>query len=269
MGTIIPFVPLAKAFKRYLPKIADRKYGEIEAAFSLMIDYDNQNEVTISGYAKLWKWNKKTVSKFIKDHGAMIIYPKDTENYKNQRGLITILKRDQKGTNKGLIAFIDNKDLTTNRDLKRTKEGLKKDQSLPPTIEPDPKPDPKEITYSKTFLKLCTDYPGKIGSKSQTFKNFKTTKNKFSWTDDQVYQAAMNMSKKQDADNQKGDVYYYQLSNVLGLKYRDDLPDLLEFVLTQPTKSTQKQRIVEPDEDEIKYPNGYENAPDIDENFHF
>lgn len=154
MGTIIPFVPLAKAFVKYLPKIADRPYSKVEAAFCLMVDYDDQNEVTISGYAKLWQWNKKTVSKFIIDHGAFIIYPKDTGNYKNQKGLIGILKRDKslplKGTKKGLIRFIDNSDLDSNRDLKGTKKGLittlKKDKSLVTTIEPKPKPEPKKKT---------------------------------------------------------------------------------------------------------------------------
>jgi hypothetical protein len=140
MGTIIPFVPLAKSFVKYLPKIADRPFSKIEAAFCLMVDYDDQNEVTISGYAKLWQWNKKTVSKFIIDHGAQIIYPKDTGNYKNQRGLISILKKDLKVSNKGLIGFIDNKDLQTNRGLKGTKEGLKRDKSMVTTIEPKPKP---------------------------------------------------------------------------------------------------------------------------------
>ncbi len=149
MGTIIPFVPLAKSFVKYLPKIADRPFSKIEAAFCLMVDYDDQNEVTISGYAKLWQWNKKTVSKFIINHGARIIYPKDTTNHKNQRGLISILKRDLKGTNKGLITFIDNKDLATNRDLTGTKQGLNRDKSLPSTIEP--KPEPKENIPQNEF----------------------------------------------------------------------------------------------------------------------
>ncbi len=149
MGTIIPFVPLAKSFAKYLPKIAGRKYGEVEAAFSLMIDYDDQNDVTISGYAKLWKWNKKTVAKFIKDHGACIVYPKDTKNYKNQRGLISILKRDLNGTNKGLIAFIDNKDLDSNRGLNGAKKGYKKDKSLVTTKEPKPNPKIKDIPQNE------------------------------------------------------------------------------------------------------------------------
>lgn len=173
MGTIIPFVPLAKSFAKYLPKIAGRKYGEVEAAFSLMIDYDDQNDVTISGYAKLWKWNKKTVAKFIKDHGACIAYPKDTKNYKNQRGLISILKRDLRGINKGLIAFIDNKDLAANRDLKGIKEGLKKDKSLVTTIEPKPKPEEKELSDK---IKMIVDYLNKKLGTKYTYKADKTIK---------------------------------------------------------------------------------------------
>lgn len=163
MGTIIPFIPLAKAFKKYLPKVAERPFSPIEAAFSLMIDYDDQNEVTVAGYAKLWKWNKKTVSKFITDHGAKIVYPKDTKVFKNQRGLISILKRDLKGTNKGLIVFIDNKDLQTNRVLKGTKEGLKRDLSVPSTIEPKPKP--KKYIYSNEFEEVWKITPKRNGVK--------------------------------------------------------------------------------------------------------
>ena len=150
MGTIIPFVPLAKSLVKYLPKIADRPYSKVEAAFCVMVDYDDQKPVTIRGYAKLWQWNKKTVLKFLTDHGAMIIYPKNTGDYKNQRGSIGILKRDQSGTNQGPIRFINNKDLSSNRDQSGTNQGPIRDQSVPPTIEPKPKPKPKQRT-SKIF----------------------------------------------------------------------------------------------------------------------
>lgn len=226
MGTIIPFIPFPKAFVKYLPKIADRPYSKIEAAFCLMVDYDDQNEVTISGYAKLWQWNKKTVSKFISDHGARIVYLKDTLNYRNQKGLISILKRDLKGTKKGLTMFIDNKDLVTNRDLRGTKKGLKRDQSLVTTIEPKPKPKPKDI-YPKSFKKLLEDYPNVDGSESQTFKNWKSTKKVLS--EDDIYTACMNSAEKQK-QNSKGDPFYFQLSNLLSKrKYQGDLPGLVNW----------------------------------------
>ena len=106
--------------------------------------------------------------------------------------------------------------------------------SLEPSLEPQTikKKERKkeEINkYNDSFLKLWDDYPNTSGSKTQTFKNYKKTKKVFSWTDDKVYQAAINMSKKNKYESKTKDVFYYQLSNVLGEKYRNDLPEMLNY----------------------------------------
>jgi hypothetical protein len=83
--------------------------------------------------------------------------------------------------------------------------------------------------YTQQFLKLCEDYPGEIGSKSQTFKNYKTAKKKKDLSDDQIYLACMNSAAKNKAESKGDEIFYYQLSNVVGQKYSDDLPDLLNY----------------------------------------
>ena len=80
------------------------------------------------------------------------------------------------------------------------------------------------ITYPKEFLKLWTDYPNIKGSKTQTLKNYQTTKKNLS--PDQIYSACMNSIKKQDDEKNE---MYFQLSNLIGEKYRGDLNDLLNY----------------------------------------
>ncbi len=82
----------------------------------------------------------------------------------------------------------------------------------------------KEITYPKEFIKLWTDYPNTKGSKTQTFKNYQTTKKNLS--PDQIYSACINSIKKQDDEKNE---MYFQLSNLIGEKYRGDLNDLLNY----------------------------------------
>ena len=78
------WVPLCKNAAQFLPK--DRPYTKLEAIYSLQLDYDDNNDVTVNGYAKLWKWNRKTVRNFIDRNGFEIIY------HHHRRGLLIIRK---------------------------------------------------------------------------------------------------------------------------------------------------------------------------------
>jgi len=127
------WIPLSKGFLKYLPR--DRPYTELEAAFSLMVDYDQDKLVTVTGYSHLWRWSKGKVLRFFNMIGVEISYPECTTKRRNQRGLITIHKTDLKRTKNGLIKLIDNKRLSDKADLKRTKNGLKTDQSRYTTTE--------------------------------------------------------------------------------------------------------------------------------------
>jgi hypothetical protein len=78
------WIPLSKELTRYLP--VSRPYSNIEAAFSLSVDYDNGNQVSISGYAKLWRWSRKKVRMFLTKLGIEIVYPENTKKIQSSNG---------------------------------------------------------------------------------------------------------------------------------------------------------------------------------------
>jgi hypothetical protein len=154
------WVPISKAFIKHLPK--DRPYTEFEAAFSMQVDYDNGNTVTVSGYSELWRWSKKRVYRFLKKMGIEIVYPDNTQKKQNQRGrLIPILMRDRKETDKRLIRFVDSKGLESKRDRKETEKRLIRDRYRVATKEPNPNP------YIST---AGADLEGKILDKAESIR---------------------------------------------------------------------------------------------------
>ncbi len=136
------WVPLDKDLLRFIPR--DRPFSEIEAAFSLSVDYDNENAVTVSGYAGLWGWDRKKVKRFLDKLGVAVEYPENTKKYRNQKGHIAPHKKDIsqdiKRTNKEQIRFIDSKWIADKRDINGANEGHKsghkKDINLPTTLNP-------------------------------------------------------------------------------------------------------------------------------------
>lgn len=64
------WVPISKGFVSALPK--DRPYTELEAAYSVSCDIAAGKKVSVAGYAKLWKWNRKKVSRWMRDTGWMV-----------------------------------------------------------------------------------------------------------------------------------------------------------------------------------------------------
>ena len=55
------WIPLDKNLSYFLPK--ERPFTELEAMFSYTLDINNKRTVSISGYSKLWDWNRKKVRK--------------------------------------------------------------------------------------------------------------------------------------------------------------------------------------------------------------
>ena len=248
-----------------LPKPGGREYTELEAMFSVTVDHDNKTPVSVSRYSRQWGWNRKTVKRHFDKWGIEIIYPESTSKKQNQMGQISIQIRDRSGTDQGQIRFIDNSDLMKERIRSRTDTGQTQDRSGTATIYPNPKPDPEKVIYPEPFLKLCTDYPNTNGSKSQTFKNWKATK-KSGLSEDDIHTACINSSLRQE-QNSTGEVYYFQLSNLLSArKYRGDLPELINWI---PTPKTEKTRTPEPGENEVRYPNGYDDQILIDDSYEF
>lgn len=128
------WVPICKSLAKYLPR--DRPYTELEAAFSLQIDYDQGNSVTIAGYSDLWRWSKGKVLRFLDKLGIRIEYPESTERKQNQRGLIMILITDRYRADNGQIRLIDSRWLADHSGRNRTDNGLKADRSRVATRDP-------------------------------------------------------------------------------------------------------------------------------------
>ena len=155
------WAPICKSIVQYFPKAVGPPYTKPEAIMCIQIDYDNNKVVSNTGYAKLWKWSRRQVKNLMDELGIFIQYPKNTGNYKNQRGLISGLKADEKRANTGLMRFIDSKDISKKPDEKRTKSGLKADESVDTTndpIKPDPKPDPKPKPKKKIFVEDSNEF---------------------------------------------------------------------------------------------------------------
>ncbi len=110
------WVPISKAFAKHLPK--GRAYSELEAIFSLQVDYDNGNKVTVSGYADLWGWSRNKVYSFLERLGVFIVYPNNTGKKQNQKGMLRAKRqpRDRPRTDKGQIRLIDSKWLGDKKD---------------------------------------------------------------------------------------------------------------------------------------------------------
>jgi hypothetical protein len=155
------WVPISKAFTKYLPK--GRPYTEIEAAFSVEVDYDNANEVTVLGYAELWQWSRNRVRLFLKRMSIKITYPENTHKKQNQKGQISIQIMDRKGAQKGQIRIINSKDLQGQKDRKRTDKGQIRDRCRTTTSYPNP--NPKKNNTSFRFAEWWDVYPKKVEKK--------------------------------------------------------------------------------------------------------
>ncbi len=141
------WVAIDKKMVKHLP--IDRPYTELEAVFSLSIDMDNKNPVSLSGYAKLWGWSRNKVRKFISDLDLEIMEPKTKEEIRMQKG---ILKGHPKGqpkdtldTKKGQPRFIFNRCLYGSKNNHDEEKGQPKDTPKDTTIDPINNPNPKKI----------------------------------------------------------------------------------------------------------------------------
>ncbi len=189
------WVPVSKSLVKYLPK--DRAYTELEAAYSLQLDYDNDKSVTVSGSADLWGWSRKRVKNFLNRMGIKIIYPENTSEKQNQRGQIGLQIRDRSGTDKGQIRLIDSRDLRSKGNRKGTDKGQIRDRSGNTTRDPNPNPnllkgaeafslpskdeinDSSIIKLDEDLLKICTElkneniFPEAFAFMNQKLKKYK------------------------------------------------------------------------------------------------
>jgi hypothetical protein len=86
--------------------------------------------------------------------------------------------------------------------------------------------------YTPIFLNLWKDCPNSGDAKKQTFKNYIKTIKIYSWSEEQIYHACMNYYKIQKGNKNE---FPYKLSNLVGEKYREILPDYLNKSITNET----------------------------------
>jgi hypothetical protein len=214
------WIPLDKGLVAELPK--DRPYTNIEAVFSMQLDYDNDNEITVSGYADLWQWSRAKVRRFMEKMGIKLRYPEDTNRIKNQKGRIKIIKTYKENPRKEL-RFINSKPAikpaikTTyqiEENQKVTGQTGHKSNISPATtiypIEPTTNNSPKKCPYGHIFdlFRECLpELPKPIKLTTTRKKHLKAR-----WHGD--YQASTGL-KSDSADFWKGFFQYIRKSDFL------------------------------------------------------
>lgn len=157
------WIPITKALMRDLPR--DRPFTRLEAMFSLTIDYDQQNLVTVRGYAVLWRWSRGKVERFLEEIGVAIGYPEETRKKQNQGGPLVIPRPSHERATGGQIKMIDSKWLSNKTSHPRAASGPEASHRQGTTNKPNPEPKPEP-------LKPLRSKPGKPASDSPLFAQF-------------------------------------------------------------------------------------------------
>jgi hypothetical protein len=141
-----PWVPIAKDAAKLLP--IDRAFTEVEALFSLQLDHNNGNSVTVSGYAKRWGWTRDRVRSFLEKRRVNITYPHDTRQIQKQVGRLTI--PTDPSTETPQIMFIDFNKLKRENHRKPTDDSTLLTRTKRKRKEKDGK-DPRVSVFSTWF----------------------------------------------------------------------------------------------------------------------
>lgn len=89
MRSGVPCIPLPKAILRALLSNERPPFRKEAAYISLQLDYDQQAECSLAGYAKLWGWSRGKVRRFLEAVGASIVYSDDPKSH-NQTGHLAV-----------------------------------------------------------------------------------------------------------------------------------------------------------------------------------
>jgi len=168
------WVPISKAFADSLPRT--RKFTELEAVYSLQLDFDNDTPVTISGCSGRWGWSRDKVRKFLADIWVEIEYDKDTKSFKKQKGKIKKTLNQQQIDIKPALKkhkrFIDNSEEQRQKNIKKSLNRQEKNMNHDTTKEPDtkPKPKPKEYSEDSTEFRLSSYLMNNIRKNLPEFK---------------------------------------------------------------------------------------------------
>jgi len=157
------WIPISKALVRDLPR--DRPFTRLEAMFSLTLDYDKQNLVTVRGYAVLWQWSRGKVERFLEEIGVAIGYPEETRKKQNQGGPLVIPHPSQGRATGGQIKMIDSRCLSDKAGHQRATSGPETGHRQGTTNNPNPEPKPEPVKP------ICSK-PKKPASDSPLFDQF-------------------------------------------------------------------------------------------------
>ncbi len=169
--------------------------------YSLQLDFDADNNVTIAGLAKCWRWSRNKARNFLNRINVEITYPDESRYKQNQKGTLSILpsssckaqpklidnkdlswkneaeeKRtdigqilDRSGADQGQANFNDINGLEERKDMVRTDRGQKGDRGRATTKDTNTNtditttpPNPQTF-YSKDFETFWEAYPKKVG----------------------------------------------------------------------------------------------------------
>jgi hypothetical protein len=156
------WIALHKELRYFLPH--GRSYTLLEAMFSYTLDIDNKKEGTISGYSKLWGWDRKKVRRFMSEVGT------GTGHF-----------RDRDGTGKEHHIYLKINNLQDLKDTKGTPEGQGRDTHGDTTINPNPNPKPnKAFSSDSEEIRLVEYFISRIKLNIPDFKE----PNKQSWAKD-------------------------------------------------------------------------------------
>lgn len=87
---ITPWVPLPKEIAKQLLSNVSGRFNEAEAYLSVLLDADSNKMVTVSGYAKQWRWSRSKVDRYLEKKGVSIVRPQSTYKLQNQRGKLVV-----------------------------------------------------------------------------------------------------------------------------------------------------------------------------------
>ena len=210
------WIPLHKGLVRELPH--DRPFTRLEAMFSLTLDYDEWNHVSVCGYSKLWRWSEGKVRRFLDEIGVSIDYPENTANCRNQRGGIAIVKAEESRRNCSGIKVIDSKWLSGSTKESRSNGEVKTKESQSTTIKPNPKP----IKDLSKFDAFWNAYPRKV-SKASALKSWQKL-NPDSSLQGQILKALEWQSLQPDWQKDNGKFIPYASKWLNGRRWEDEQP---------------------------------------------
>ena len=146
-----PWCPVPKKILRQLldDRAPSKKYTKAEAYISLILDADEINEVSYSGYKKLWGWGFKRIENYLSKLGICMrkINPEQQKSLSilaPANRTATGLQPDCERTANGLVKFFIFGGLWAESDRKRTANGLQMDCERDASTDTDTDTDKKD-----------------------------------------------------------------------------------------------------------------------------